>query len=245
MANFILQFAKKKKSTLGVDKIYEQDNIDKYKEFKELVLSRIVRMVSDPKDIMLAVHSTLVDFLDEYDMVGWVRANDSEVNTALLTQVNELSIENKQLIKKSNMLSQKINSMQDTFESDLAFEGEEVIIQATYSEKSKSMSPIYHDRNIEKSITWDKMFLLWAPRLTVTLNCRKSKSELEYALKDYMGRYIKLNDNQFHTIKIQYSALGLIKYYEARTTQGGTAEFINLTSKGREYMVKKSAIRRN
>ena len=37
------------------------------------------------------------------------------------------------------MLSQKINSMQDTFESDLAFEGEEVIIQATYSEKSKSM----------------------------------------------------------------------------------------------------------
>ena len=86
-------------------------------------------MVSDPKDIMLAVHSTLVDFLDEYDMVGWVRANDSEVNTALLTQVNELSIENKQLIKKSNMLSQKINSMQDTFESDLAFEGEEVIIQ--------------------------------------------------------------------------------------------------------------------
>ena len=42
-------------------------------------------MVSDPKDIMLAVHSTLVDFLDEYDMVGWVRANDSEVNTALLT----------------------------------------------------------------------------------------------------------------------------------------------------------------
>lgn len=239
-------FLKEKSSLLSADKVYEQDNIDKHSEFKELVLSRIVRMVNDPKDIMIAIHSTLVDFLEEYNMIGWVRANDSEVNTTLLTQLNELSVENKQLIEQNSKLSEKIDLMQAKFESDLAFEGEEVIIRATYSERINSSAPYrYRDKNIEKNITWDKMFLLWAPRLTATINSTKSKNELEYALKDYMGTYIKLNDNQFQTIKIQYSALGLIKYYEARTTQGGTAEFINLTSKGREYLVRNTAIRKS
>ncbi|EAC5861524.1 TPA: DUF4062 domain-containing protein [Listeria monocytogenes] len=235
----------KKATVLGTEKVYEQSSKDKYDDFKKLVLSKIVRMVDDSKDIKLAVHATLVDFLEDYDMVGWIRANDSEANTSLLTQINELSIENRKLKEETSNLEEKIELMQLTFESNLAFEGEEIIIHATYSERIHSSAPYeYRDKVIEKSITWDKMFLLWAPRLTATINYTRSKNELEYALKDYMGRYIKLNDNQFQTIKIQYSALGLIKYYEARTTQGGTAEFINLTSKGREYLVRNTAIRK-
>lgn len=86
------------------------------------------------------------------------------------------------------------------------------------------------------------MFLLWAPRLTATLNFAEAKSELEYSLKDFMGKDIKINENLFQVIKIQYSALGLIKYYEARTTQGGTAEFIELTDKGEQYLIRNTAI---
>ena len=88
----------------------------------------------------------------------------------------------------------------------------------------------------------DKMFLLWAPRLFTTLNIVSAQKQLEYALKDYMGRYFDMNDNLFQTIKIQYHALGLIKAYEARTTSGGTAEFIKLTEKGKNYLIQKSAI---
>lgn len=238
-------FLKVKAIALGEDKIYEKENVKKYNDFKELVLSKIVRMVADSKDIMLAVHATLVEFLDDYDLVGWIRADDSDANTSLLMQINELSIKNKELIDKNASLNKEISLIQSTFESELAFEGENVNIQGKYSEKINSSPPYhYRDRSIEKAITWDKMFLLWAPRLTATLNSARAKKELEYSLKDLMGRYVDINENLFQTIKIQYSALGLIKYYEARTTQGGTAEFITLTSRGSHYLIKKTAIKK-
>ena len=239
-------FLQEKALLLGDDKVYEQENVDKHNEFKQLVLSKIVRMVNDSKDIMLAIHSTLVDFLEDYDMIGWVRANDSESNVSLLAQINELSIENKKLHESNSKLKKDIDLIQSTYESELAFEGENINIQGTYSERINSSPPYrYHDRYIEKNIAWDEMFLLWAPRLTATINSTKAKGELEAALKDFMGRYFKVNENLFQTIKIQYSALGLIKYYEARTTQGGTAEFISLTSKGSQYLIRNTAIRKN
>jgi len=240
-------FLKGKVTLLGDDKIYEQKNIDKHNDFKELVLSKIVRMVNDSKDIMLAVHATLVDFLEDYDMVGWVRANDSEANATLLSQLNELSVENKKLNEENSKLKEEINLIQSTFESDLAFEEEKVTIQGTYSfNTGTNYNGVrkFENRGIEKEITWDKMFLVWAPRLTATINSLSAKKELEYALKDYMGRYFDINENLFQTIKIQYSALGLIKYYEARTTKGGTAEFINLTPKGRQYLINNTAIKK-
>ena len=234
-------FLKEKTRLLGNDKIYEKENTDKYSEFKELVLSKIVRMVNDSKDIMLAIHSTLVDLLEDYDLVGWVRANDSEANTSLLTQINELSIENKKLHEKNFELNKNIDLIQSTFESDLAFEEESVNIQGTYSEKINNG---LYDRSIEKLITWNKMFLLWAPRLTATVHSTKAKSELESALKDFMGRYFDINENLFQTIKIQFSALGLIKYFEARTIKGGTSEFIKLTSKGSQYLIRNTAVKK-
>lgn len=238
-------FLKAKAITLGEDKIYEKENLKRYNDFKELVLSKIVRMVDDSKDIMLAIHSTLIEFLEDYDLAGWVRANDSEVNASLLLQINELSIKNKELFDKNANLKKDINLIKLTFESELAFEEESINIQGTYSESINISPPYrYHDRSIEKIITWDKMFLLWAPRLTATINSTKAKKELEYSLKDFMGRYFDINDNLFQTIKIQYSALGLIKYYEAQTTQGGTAEFITLTPKGTQYLIQKTAIRK-
>jgi hypothetical protein len=240
------KFLREKNSLLGNDKTYEQKNKDKYDEFKLIVLSKIVRMVDDAKDIMLTIHSTLVNFLEEYEnLVGWIRANDSEANTSLLTQINSLSIENKELYEKNSELKKNIDLMQSEFESDLAFEGEVINIQGTYSEQlSTGTKKLYQDRNIEKEITWDKMFLLWAPRLTATINSARAKSELEYALKDYMGRYFKINENLFQTIKIQFTALGLIKYYEAQTTKAGSSEFIKLTSKGSQHLIRNTAIKK-
>lgn len=64
-----------KRKAIGKTKkeIFELDNIDKYKNFKTIVLSKIVRMVDDNKDIHIAVLTTLSDFLEEYDFVGWVK----------------------------------------------------------------------------------------------------------------------------------------------------------------------------
>lgn len=129
----------------------------------------------------------------------------------------------------------------------MAFEDDNIKIQGTYTvTQGNSYSGIRSEsRDIEKEISWNKLFLLWAPRLTATLNSTSAQKEVENSLKDYMGRYFSLNDNLFQVIKIQYSALGLIKYYEARTTKGGTAEFITLTKKGTQYLTNNLAVKKN
>lgn len=236
-------FIKKKSELLGEECTIENANVSKYYDFKNLVMSKIVREVSDCKDIMLAVHTTLKDFMEEYEFVGWVRSNDTELNADLLNQLNDMNKAVSTLKEEKNRLKLELDNLEQNFESNLAFEDQYITIEGKYREyfgQLGNRSSVEH--SVSKEITWDKMFLLWAPRLFTTLNIVSAQKQLEYALKDYMGRYFDMNDNLFQTIKIQYHALGLIKAYEARTTSGGTAEFIKLTEKGKNYLIQKSAI---
>lgn len=236
-------FIKKKSELLGEECTVENANISQYNDFKDLVMSKIVREVSDCKDIMLAIHTTLKDFMEEYEFVGWVRSNDTELNADLLNQLNNMNKVISTLTEEKNRLKLELDNLKQNFESNLAFEGQYITIEGKYREyfgQFGKRSSVEH--SISKEITWDKMFLLWAPYLIQTLNYQKAKETLESALRDYMGRYFDMNNNLFQTIKIQYHALGLIRTYEARTTAGGMAEFISLTDKGRNYLIQKSAI---
>ncbi|MFB5683426.1 DUF4062 domain-containing protein [Paenibacillus terreus] len=239
-------FLNAKTEILDEKSVFEVDNKQKYNDFKSVVMSRIIRIANDPKDIMLAIHTTLNDFLEEYDLIGWVRRDNTEVSVSLLTQTNDLNLRIQSLEEKNRLLKEELNQFKISFDESLAFEGHEILIEGSYEERhgNRPGTYSYRKRDIHKHITWDNMFLLWAPRLLQTLNATMARKELERALKDYMGRYFSINDNQFNIIKIQYHALGLINVYEARTTSGGTAEFISLTSKGKNYLVQYSAIKK-
>ena len=50
---------------LRLSNVMEQIVPDKYKSFKSLVMSKIIREVDDCKDIKIAIHSTLHEFLTE------------------------------------------------------------------------------------------------------------------------------------------------------------------------------------
>lgn len=52
------------KALILSDGVYEKGNITLYNDFKKLVMFKIVHMVSDAKDIKLAIHLTLVNFLE-------------------------------------------------------------------------------------------------------------------------------------------------------------------------------------
>ncbi|MGW8826115.1 DUF4062 domain-containing protein [Paenibacillus lautus] len=239
-------FLNAKTEILDEKRVFEVDNKEKYNDFKSVVMSRIIRIANDPKDIMLAIHTTLNDFLEEYDLVGWVRGDSTEVSISLLTQTNDLNLRIQSLEEQNRLLKEELNKFKISFDESLAFEGHEILIEGSYEERqgNRPGAYSYKKRAIQKNISWDYMFLLWSPRLLSTLNSTKAQEELGRALKDYMGRYFSINDNQFNIIKIQYHALGLIKVYEARSTSGGTAEFISLTSKGKNYLVQKSAIKK-
>lgn len=73
-------FTTEKITSLGLKNAIEQDNPDKYKTFKSLVMSKIIREVDDCKDIKIAIHSTLNEFINEYDLKGWTKITLYEAN---------------------------------------------------------------------------------------------------------------------------------------------------------------------
>lgn len=239
------EFLKYKAKEIGEDKVFELNCIDKYLCFKELVMTKIIRKVKDSKDIKLAIHTTINEFIEDYDMVGWARADDTEANVALLSQLNQLNNENRELYNEKLKLEKDIELKKLNFESNLAFEQDTIKVYGTYEKRINNSPPYHYDkRNIEKDITWDNLFLLWAPYLMKTVTVHEAEQRLEGAIKDFMGQYVDINDNLFQTIKLQYVALGLIADKELNANNGGTVECIMLTNKGKEYLIKKAAIKK-
>ncbi|MCM1038196.1 MAG: DUF4062 domain-containing protein [Ruminococcus sp.] len=98
-------------NSLGLENVIEQGNPDKYKSFKSFVMTKVIREVEDCKDIKIAIHSTLNEFINEYDLSGWIRnANENDTiqllkdSNALLREINSL---NKQIRELQEQLNKK------------------------------------------------------------------------------------------------------------------------------------------
>ena len=76
-------FLTTKINLMGLSDVMEQKAPDKYQSFKSLVMSKIIREVDDCKDIKITIHTTLNEFINEYDLTGWVR-NSKENDTIQL-----------------------------------------------------------------------------------------------------------------------------------------------------------------
>ena len=127
-------FLTKKIVSIGLDKITEIQSPGKYKNFKEYVMTKIIREVEDCKDIKIAVYTTLNEFLDEYTLTGWIR-DDNEYNTNnLLTEIKEISKENRSLMKEN----QKLKELTSNHNKNL-------IGEYTYEEIKASLIKHYFD----------------------------------------------------------------------------------------------------
>lgn len=65
--------------------VLELDNPQKYKEFKSIVKSKLIEEWNDLRDIKLAIHSTLSDFRDRDDLIGWIPGNEA-TNTGVIAE---------------------------------------------------------------------------------------------------------------------------------------------------------------
>lgn len=75
-------FLTAKINLLGLSDAMEQKAPDKYKTFQLLVMSKIIREVDDCKDIKITIHSTLNEFIHDYELTEWVRnANENEMRS--------------------------------------------------------------------------------------------------------------------------------------------------------------------
>jgi hypothetical protein len=81
---------------LGVSAL-ENDNPQELKDFRDLVMSKLIRFWEDAKDIKIAVGETLSNFARRDDLIGWVRAHEEANMPALADEIARLSKENAQL----------------------------------------------------------------------------------------------------------------------------------------------------
>ena len=78
----------------------EQEEPQKLKEFKAIVLGNVSRFWDDKKDIKIAIHETLADFGYRKELIGWVRGDKAVDAGPLAEQIAALSKENAELRAK-------------------------------------------------------------------------------------------------------------------------------------------------
>lgn len=108
------EFLTKKIVSIGLDKATELQNPDKYKSFKEYVMTKIIREVEDCKDIKLAVHTTLNEFNNDYELAGWVRGGSGQEFESLIKENKEMYKENSKLLKQIDALTKKVDTKSKT-----------------------------------------------------------------------------------------------------------------------------------
>jgi hypothetical protein len=90
--------------------IYEQNSQEKFKEFKKLVMSKIVFQCSSFMEIENAVLKKMNEFERNTDLIGWIRASESTDSILLSEEVARLSKENHELREHVNILNTQIQS---------------------------------------------------------------------------------------------------------------------------------------
>jgi hypothetical protein len=82
--------------TLGRS-VIETDEPQKLKQFRSLVMSRMVKFWCDPRDIKLAILETMAEFSLRTELVGWIPGDEAVNGGALAEEIARLTKENASL----------------------------------------------------------------------------------------------------------------------------------------------------
>lgn len=140
-------FLTEKINSLGLTETIEQISPDKYHAFKSLVMSKIIREVDDCKDITITIHSTLNEFMNEFNLTGWVRNNKENDSIELLKENNQLIRENSTLYKQIQKLQEQLNANSNTQFGNYSFDTLVKLLQnkifdipSQYTKKDKNIT---------------------------------------------------------------------------------------------------------
>jgi hypothetical protein len=199
---------------------------------------RIVRHWKDRDGLKYAVFTSLVAAFDELPSVGWIRAN-AAASEDLLNQINDLRIRNDELedtnAKLRREMAPKIN--------DIASLDTGHPVYYTYTER-------FHGTSIEKksyvTMTWRAIFVALGPELI--------RAHIPSVISKHLQKYIvekglvnvrhpKLLSVAENQIKVQLSAHGLIKNFQAQNTAGAMQEWIQMTELGKRVLYETMVIK--
>ncbi|MGB8195306.1 MAG: DUF4062 domain-containing protein [Chitinophagaceae bacterium] len=215
----------------------------KLDNFKQKVSTgRLVKFWNSAEELPGLVALSLAKTIKTYPAVGWVRSTTVS-NPEIYQELNDVRKENADLKNKLDKFIQQENNAKElaNFNDKYKFNG----IYSWYNSYHKH----YSKSSWEVEISWSELFALFSPHLLnhPTDSTIKSKiGELLYSLTKDAGSSgtPTIADDDFQTIKIHYSALGLIEVNYSKTVKGGMGLFWNLTNLGKQLMTKLRAIKK-
>ena len=77
--------------------VIERDKQQQLKEFRNSVLTRMVRFWSDPRDIKLAILETMSEFERRAELVGWISGDEAIDSGIVVEEIARLTKENSEL----------------------------------------------------------------------------------------------------------------------------------------------------
>jgi hypothetical protein len=92
-------YLKERVKARGIE-VYETQHAGQLAEFRKTVLTKLVKMWRDPKDIKIAVLETLSEFSRREDAIGWVPADQAVNTTVLVEEMHRLAKENEIAARK-------------------------------------------------------------------------------------------------------------------------------------------------
>lgn len=90
--------------------VIEKEHQKELSNFRNLVLSKMVRFFEDTKDIKVSIFETLSDFSKREDLIGWVPGNQKAINPIIAEEITRLSEENSKLLKENFELQKQKNA---------------------------------------------------------------------------------------------------------------------------------------
>lgn len=224
----------------------EQDPVlrERLLNFRNKVMDgRLVKFWKTAEELPGLVALSLTKTIKTYPAVGWVRASNV-ANENILAEINELRKQNSELQNALVVLEQQANNKPAVegiadIDSKFTVHGEYKVVRQGYSTRRY---------DFECNISWREMFAMIAPYLVEHPNDTAVELQLARLLKEVAtgnddGSLIRINDQEFKTVSIQFQAYGLVRTTYTQTTKGGMALFWSLTQKGQRLMIESRVIR--
>jgi Domain of unknown function (DUF4062) len=236
----VLAFVLENPDNLPPDKAdSDSDTVARLDAFRSHVMSgRIVRHWKDRDSLKYAIFTSLVAAFEELPGVGWIRAN-AAASEDLLNQINDLRIRNDELedtnAKLKSEMTPKIN--------DIASLDTGYPVYYTYTSRYRGTA---EEKKSYVTITWRAIFIALGPELIraqgpSVISKHLEKYIVEKGLVD--TKYPKLLSMTENQIKVQLSAHGLIKNFQAQNTAGAMQEWIQITDLGKRVLYETMVIK--
>ncbi|RWD74791.1 DUF4062 domain-containing protein [Mesorhizobium sp.] len=207
---------------------------------KKVMNGRLVRGWTTRQNLEPLVLKSLLHAFNDLPQIGWIRG-DAVASEPLLEQANKLLQENADLKAEiAKLVSSNNVKVKDIADLDDAF-------TIRYESRHYSRGSSYTHTRRTVTLTWRQIFLAIAAELDTAKTDHVILVAVIEAVEQAGIGYKpdRMDDTDRVRIKVQMIALGLIETQVSKTTQGGVAEFLYLTAKGRALFIEGMVVRKS